>query len=141
MDNIYREIYSALYWADAVPPERLSLTAEKDRELRDLVRRVIDDKAEVLQSQFAVDLRPDAKLLLLTNLHELVTRPVTLRGRLDKDQLKQALESDVQLLINNASQFKKPSIISPGELSAHSILQSLNMVWQQLKLTQLNIWE
>ena len=141
MDNIYREIYSALYWAEAAPPGRLSLPVEKDRELRDLVRRVIDDKAEALQPQFLVDLRPDAKLLLLTNLHELITRPVTIRGRVNDNELKEALEHDVGLLIDNASEFKKPSPDFPGELSAHSILQSLNKVWQQLKLTQLKIWE
>lgn len=82
-----------------------------------------------------VRLRPDGYHFLMINLHQMYDLPLSHpRSYMDQSELKEALSSDVQLILADAREQ------SEGEVSGGDILRSIARLWRDLRINGIDIW-
>jgi hypothetical protein len=104
---------------------------------RDL--RMIEDAITAAQADLGLldRLRPDAKLFLLINLHQMVTRPVAMRRTVSGEQppLDSYVREDVHTILETAKEEARER-----EVSGHAIVVALSRIWEKLRTNQLDVW-
>lgn len=133
MKQIYHEAYSRLYQD---PASALAV-----------VREMIERVDTGLSSNLGLRLRADAKLFLLTNLTEMIAKPIMGGKELETSKLLLAMEDDLQLIatraaercIRDAQLVGGPATMRPAEISAHLIADAVSLSWEDVKVLGL-IW-
>lgn len=92
-------------------------------------------------------LRPDARLFLVVNFHQMISRPLQLGNVLHEDQLLQVIHHDILLVIEDAAnegdqQVNDSPAATPSTdgISAAAILRALARKWKELKLNSIGAW-
>ena len=82
-------------------------------------------------------LRPDARLFLLVNLHQLVVLPLAIAGLppSNDDSFERRLIEDTMIILKSASEHGED-----GEISAAGIVRALSSVLDRLHLKEWRIW-
>jgi hypothetical protein len=81
-------------------------------------------------------LRPDARLFLLVNLHEMIVLPLSASpGRLEGQRLAELLRNDVRTILEAA---REPT--GNNEISGHAVINAISRVWDKLRATELDVW-
>lgn len=117
------------------------LHSKVDRESLVHVRglRIIDDviTETVSDLDLSLRLRPDARLFLLVNCHQMVLLPLAYAERVITEPLpvEQILRHDVRTILASASEMARGE-----EISGHAVIDAVSRVWRQLRATQLNVW-
>lgn len=141
MDKQFREIYREqieLYRGLQVRTEPWFLGAER-RNLRALaiVTEAIEEGASVLPDHLT--LRPDARLFLLINLHQIVTMPLSDRRsptELSSD-VEDGIKSDVKTIIEASTEYAS----NRQEIAASHVVWGLANVLDKLSLRSWRLWE
>jgi hypothetical protein len=100
------------------------------------VRNVIDRAANAAELE-GLPLRPDARLFMLVNLHQLVVLPMT-EGpeQVKPDDLFPRLDADVRrLLLLLREEFREHAAVS-----SHAVLAALATHWSTFHFSGLNVW-
>lgn len=137
MNIEYYRAYENLY-ADYVYEERHPFRPyfPYEYDLIRTIRRAIDRNSDPLEN-----FRSDARYFLLVNFHQMIIRPL-LEVRpysnpiLDPIDFFQAINDDVGTVIQNA----RENASYGGEITGHSMMQSINNLWPQLRTTKFEIW-
>jgi hypothetical protein len=81
-------------------------------------------------------LRPDARLFLFVNTHQMVALPLSYNegARLEQLPVDADIRSDLETIVVAAAD--RPE----SEISSHAVVSALDRVWSNLKTTSLNIW-
>ncbi|HEX8948370.1 MAG TPA: hypothetical protein VF790_05370 [Dissulfurispiraceae bacterium] len=82
-------------------------------------------------------IRPDARLFLLVNLHQMVVLPLSsgVEPGLERADLEATLERDVTTILRNAAERAEGS-----EISAHAILDATADTWRALGVNRFETW-
>lgn len=140
MDKQYYEIYrelSELYRAQmSYPPFPLYLDRESRRALA-IVAEAVEESARVLPE--GQRLRPDARLFLIVNLHQMVAQPLAHPDspvKLD-GEVEEGLKKDAKDILRDASE----SAAGRDEIPASHVLWSTAKVLDKLNLKSWRLWE
>lgn len=144
MRQEFNEIYNNLF-ADYIYESdinRARIIPYGEFELAKMIRRTID------RSDLNGLLRSDARYFLLVNFHHLILRPIIennkYRGTYEPNRniisLEQAIESDIQTIVNESIESYALSNTSDNQISGHQIMGTINRIWTQLKTTSFEIW-
>lgn len=141
MDTNYERIYKRLLsdykarydYFDQPLPRGFSLYDDLD--LFETIQQRIADFKEAQPNQI---LRPDAEYFLLMNFQQMIALPLLLRADPARPYavIRDAVSDDVKLVLRGAVEEAKNR-----EISGHSIVQSLNKRWRDLKTTDFRIWD
>lgn len=141
MHEAFENIFAKqIDWYRAGQVETAGLTnAERARSLRalDFAETAIHRSMEEFQSSY--ELRSDAQLFLLLNLHQVVTMPLADANSptpLDT-QLMEELISDVKMILGASTQFAKDR----KDLAASHIVWGLGQVLNDLHLKSWRLWD
>ena len=141
MDRQFREIYREqieLYRGLQARAEPWPFGIE-ERNLRALaiVTEAIEEGAATLPSN--VTLRPDARLFLLINLHQIVTMPLSDRRSPTElsDRVEGGIKSDVKKIITASIEYASKR----QEIAASHIVWGLANVLNDLSLKSWRLWE
>jgi len=141
MDDIYRDIYSRLYYGSDGGSLRLYTTDQATwlalPGTPGALRRSIDEAELSLATQRRIRLRPDAKFFLFVNLWQMVALPIQLAGRVQASEIEGILSHDINLLLNEASSETKEG----EEVSGHAVLDAFSRSWKRLSLSEFGLWE
>jgi hypothetical protein len=123
-DNVPPQIndtFVALYngYAQRVP--------EEDRERVSKIGDLIDKVADSLD--LSETLRPDAKLYLLVNYHNLLVTPLMQSETMSEEVLFDTLEQDLVLALRRAK--KQADWADRDTISGHLMLSTIDEVWSQ----------
>jgi hypothetical protein len=87
-------------------------------------------------------LRPDAKYFLIINFHFLIVKPLyikkkSIRVLLEElfPDLEEDIKSDISSIVMMAEQESQDS-----EISGHSIMRAIDILWTKLRTTKFEIW-
>ncbi|ROI11892.1 hypothetical protein ACLB6K_24220 (plasmid) [Microcystis aeruginosa FACHB-524] len=157
-NELYQSFFSYLYQDD------------KDSLYSNLARIIDAITEDVPLLNLASRVRPDAKLVLITNFTHLILLPIEISHRRTGDsfdfpyssfeQLMFSIEHDIICILVNASQVSnirhrgKVNIIEPNpytpyheneetynhEISSHDILTSIQQTWSLLLTLRIEIW-
>lgn len=142
MKKEYHQIYEDLYeeyhilqaefersgYFPILPPRRW----ERSR----LIRVVVDACEHAMSRTESRDyMRPDAKHLLLINLHQMVASPIAMSRDMPREELGFLLKHDAEKIIN-AARYRS----NDQEISGHSVISAISEIWDELKSTKLQIW-
>jgi hypothetical protein len=100
--------------------------------------RIVDEalEAAIGEMQLTRRLRPDARHLLLINLHQMITLPLEYPfGYPDEAPLDRELARDIHIILEEARAESRDE-----EISGHDIINSLSRVWDKLSTTSRNVW-
>lgn len=136
--EIYEDLYEEYYvlhteiersrYFPFLPPYR--------RDKRRLIRIALDACEHAMsQTETRDKMRPDAKHLLLINLHQMIALPLAMSRDRNKIEIKEILRKDAETIINVA---KNES--NNEEISGHSIISAISNTWSELKSSHLDIW-
>ena len=158
MKQIYHEAYSRLYeeayasesrpaYAVEGPYESDVYSKEPASAAHAVIREIIEKADAGLSRQMCLRMRADAKLFLVTNLTEMIAKPIIGGGQVGATQLFSLMEKDLQLVTTLAGEQLKQAgqavgrtpTIGPDEVSALLIVETLSRHWQEIKLMGL-IW-
>ena len=141
MDKQFREIYREqieLYRGLQVRNEQWFLGIDQ-RNLRALaiVTEAIEEGEAVLPGD--LKLRPDARLFLLINLHQIVTMPLSDRRSPTELSLEveNGIKSDVKTIINASTKYAS----NRQEIAASHVVWGLANVLNELSLKEWRLWE
>lgn len=141
MDQQFREIYREqieLYRGIQARSEPWFL-ADEQRNLRALaiVIEAIEEGSSVLPAH--IKLRPDARLFLLINLHQIVTLPLSDRRSptVLSNQVEAGIKSDVKAIISASIEYAS----NRNEIAASHIVWGLARVLNELSLKSWRLWE
>lgn len=138
--EIYRDLYDLYLYSVYLPypwspwPESAGLT------VRGLLRSIagaIDDAIYSLGLREKI--RPDAKLVILVNLHQLVVLPITHRDTPSPqiiERLPTMLAQDTRLIFTKAKGLAGDNQEITGRIMFKAVLE----VWAELALTHIDIW-
>ena len=122
---IYQELYQRYSQGEPV----------QDRRLARLAVSIIEDTSGELE--LTEQLRPDALLLLLVNLDQLILLPLTHpRSNVSIEQLESDLRNDVRLVLTAAWEENRGE-----EISSNDVLRAMQSVWGELKSLEANVWD
>jgi hypothetical protein len=129
----FYEIYGDLY---NTYPERLG-GAESDTpyEIEEIIDSTIDRR------DLSERVRPDARLFLLTNFHQLITLPLVYSGR-SREEVFDRVSNDTLTILDRAVDVAR---LGAGEedgyeLSARTMLEAVHESWPQLQATMSLLW-
>ena len=81
-------------------------------------------------------LRPDARLFLLLNIHQMVALPLSYEvGRENPVNLDSVLRTDLSTILQAAREESKE-----GEISGHNVINAISSTWEKLQISKLEIW-
>jgi len=82
-------------------------------------------------------LRPDARLFLFVNLHQMIALPLAYAQavQLEVRPVDSMIRDDVRTVLEAAATESKED-----EISGHAVLTALNNVWGKLRTVELNVW-
>lgn len=134
MNSIFYEIYTELRFSYLYLFQRQFINSfdysRAEEELTLLNRQIIE-----IEESMEVSLRPDAKLLLLSNFHLMILIPLNHRfaGK-DSRNLMEDINSDLRRIIERARAEQN------RELSGGAILRAITDLWNDLRVNATNIW-
>lgn len=148
MKDEFRNIYSNLfsdYYNEFNNPNRL-FYRDFEYDLLIQTRRAIDkfehSKLETLP------IRSDAKYFLALNFHHMIIKPILeyikfrhapLAGNMSK--LSNEVENDISQILNaSIERLDTEGEEKRTEVSAHLIMEVIDDMWEELKLTRFEIW-
>ena len=140
MDPEFREIYSEqIEWYS-----RTLLHSERwwpDFELRTLAIATEAIEEAVRTLPYDLSLRPDARLFLLINLHQIVTMPLAdRRSPIDLSvEVENGIKSDVKMILNASIEYAAES--RRREIAASHVVWGLASVLNELSLKSWRLWE
>jgi hypothetical protein len=128
--ELYRgiQVHRESWWAD---------TEQSNLRALAIVTEAIEEALTVLPNGLSI--RPDAKLFLLINLHQLVTMPLSDR-RSPTDlsvEVENGIKSDVKMIINASVEFSSKR----KEIAASHVVWGLAKVLDKLSLKSWRLWE
>jgi len=145
MDEEYYQIYREMYETYSLPGlpgpffsyrGRFLRNSRRQGELRSAVTKIkgaIDGYAE---TRDGFGIRPDAKYFLIVNFVQVILVPIiAARDSMSTDQLLEDAAADIKVVLDEAAKGS-----DEREMSSHDIIQSINNVWYQLKLTDALLW-
>lgn len=104
--------------------------------------RMIESEITDIELGGNIRLRADAKLFLLTNFHQMIIKPILLasisrqiRPLFHREELIHMVRDDVRKIIKYSREYSKDE-----EISGHSIMRTIDKMWNELKTAQLDIW-
>lgn len=107
------------------------------QDVRDL--RIVDDAIteEVADMGLVRTLRPDARLFLLVNLHQMLALPLAYTEvvRREHGMLDAIVRSDVRTILNATLEESRGE-----EISGHAVLNAVSRVWRRLRATEIDVW-
>jgi hypothetical protein len=82
-------------------------------------------------------LRPDARLFLLVNIHQMLVLPLAYaeRLRLARLPVNEIVRDDVRTILKAAREESNEE-----EISGHAVVNAVSRVWRQLRSTELEVW-
>jgi len=134
----YEDLYEEYHILQAeFERSRYFLTLQRRLWDRDRLIRVVIDACERAMSRTETRdyMRPDAKHLLLINLHQMIALPMAMSGDTSRAELDFILKNDAEAIINAARNRS-----TDQEISGHSIISAIAEIWGELKSTRLQIW-
>ncbi len=87
-------------------------------------------------------LRPDAKYFLIVNFLFLIIKPLTQQNRRNRallEELFPGLEEDIMYDISSIVLLAEKES-KDAEISGHSIMRSIDILWTKLRTTKFEIW-
>ena len=136
--EIYEDLYEEYYVLQAeFERSRYFPIQTTPRRSRSRLIRVVLDACEhaMARTETRDAMRPDAKHLLLINLHQMIASPIALSGGRYKMPIQEILRNDAELIIRAA----KESAYNE-EISGHAIISAISNIWEKLKSSRLEIW-
>jgi hypothetical protein len=143
--EIYRELYD-IYRFNQSDPEyfgrRIGLFRKRRlppfADMRTV--RMIDNAIIEAQGELGLGdrVRPDARLFLLVNLHQMVALPVAgVSGRYREPQsrVEEYVRQDVRDILEAAKEESKDA-----EVSGHAVVGALARIWEKLQINKLEVW-
>lgn len=138
--EIYRDVQD-VYRAYSFPAAPFFATWHKRDWLRygRTVRLVVEAIDEALvETEPSRPLRPDAKHFLLVNFHQMIVLPLVhpAAGEFSEDDIRQAIQDDVRLILRNALE-------EPGEseeVSGGAVVQAVAKTWSELRINSFEVW-
>ena len=115
---IYRDLYERYV--------REHSGEEAPRQLLSEITGAIDRAAAYLQ--LGERFRPDARLFLLINLHQMVLLPLA-RASAIPPEFRDSLNEDVQAILRRALEN------GGREISGHAVLKAVDQLWKVLRMT------
>ncbi len=104
--------------------------------------RMIENEIEDFEIDSKIRLRGDAKFFLLTNFHQMILRPLllaTISRQIDqpfhREELLHMVRNDVRTIIDY---FREEN--NCEEISGHSIMRTVDKMWEQLNSSRFEIW-
>jgi len=136
--DVYRDLYE-IYRISQYDLEyqRLPRRFPPIFDMRNL--RTVEDgiNAAVRELPPGRDLRPDARLFLFINAHQMVTLPLSYAegARLEHLPVDNAIRSDLRTIVQEAD-----TESDQAEITGHAIISALDRSWKKLRTTELNVW-
>jgi hypothetical protein len=87
-------------------------------------------------------LRPDAKLFLLNNFHQMIVKPLINDYNFEMEdinisKMKQECEEDVEVILNKSIEEIE---YHENEISGHLIMRIMDRLWRGLNMTRMEVW-
>lgn len=141
MHEIYRLLYSD-YTETPFSPDLGS--PSRDRPVRDGVLPRITAMIEDAERRTKAPhrLRPDARLFLVVNFHQMVSRPLQLGNVLPDEQLLQLIHHDLRIVVEDAANEDDADAVTPSRdgISAAAVVRAIARRWKELKLNGIGVW-
>jgi hypothetical protein len=142
MDERYRPIYEAIYTRRIAAPLGDEDQAGYVWQFRlappdARFGRTIDTAISRAEERLGASLREDAKALLAVNFSDLVVLPLVAGGS-DLQELQRDVRTDIAMLVSEATAEQDRG---RSEITGHSIIDSLNRNWGNLRVSRFNLWE
>jgi hypothetical protein len=151
MKSIYLGIYQLLYklyysvhpYQEAIDTwvQRYTGEGELFRLSKD-IRAMIDNKASDLEIEEA--LRPDARLFLLLNLHQMIATPFLFRKSETDEKNIERLKDDIRFDIENILQEVKEKTgqakFETNEIGTRDMMKIFSSKWDNLRISRLDLW-
>jgi hypothetical protein len=137
--DIYKELYEiyrvSQYERGYFPPPYRRLMSPRFDILA--FRRIEDAITDTLgELRLVRQLRPDARLFLLLNIHQMVALPLSYEVTPESESnLDSALREDLSTILQAASEESKE-----GEISGHNVINAISRTWEKLQISKLEIW-
>jgi len=110
--------------------------------LQDEFMRMTENELDELEVEGNFSLRGDAKLFLLTNFHQMIIRPILLasisrqiRPLFHREELLTMVRDDLRTIVKFSREYSNGE-----EISGHSIMRTIDKIWEKLKSSKLDIW-
>jgi hypothetical protein len=103
--------------------------------------KIVNDALENAIRDTGVErkLRPDARLFLLVNVHNMVVLPLSFAGEMPPQRVTiEMLSEDLRLILKDAS--ARAEQLQEEEISGHMVLNVLSEVWGKLRITEWQLW-
>lgn len=150
MNPLFYQVYGELtehYRRTAAPPAGWHEIWQRRSEVAQLDLLAMQLAAEAVDGAIAAHdlhrrLRPDARHLLLTNVHQMIVLPL-LAPATDRDPrellngFRQDLLHDVSVVLGRAA---AQTGYEDGEISGHAVIAALADTWSELKTVLANVW-
>ena len=109
------------------------------RRLRPDVRLVTEAIDAVLREMgLEQRLRPDARLFLVVNVHQMVVLPLSYTAHMPpRDLLKDMIRDDIRSVLQVAISSERRD---QREVSGHAVVNALSQVWEKLRITEFQLW-
>ena len=135
-DGIYRSLSEKYANQDAEDEGALAALPRQQKVTAKELVRLIDDAVKKLD----VPLRPDARHFLMTNLSEMVIKPVAAANDSRDNQMiaKHKIQKDVERILRHSQNGVEGR--KDEEVSAHGILRSVAALWDKLLINAAGIW-
>lgn len=131
--NNYRNVYVRYFDRDDFL-QRFKFGDFRFNHIDAILKAIIDFEYEIRES--GVNVRDDAKCLLLLNFDQMVFRPLELKyGR---EKLIEDIYTDVQSILREAYETVKRE--EKEEISSHQVLKAGVKVWEKLKTFLQDSW-
>lgn len=105
-------------------------------DIRDI--RIVEDAINetVADMGLARILRPDAKLFLLVNLHQMLALPLAYveGSRRERVAIDEIIRADLRTILHSAREGSRE------EISGHAVVNAISRVWGQLRATEIDVW-
>lgn len=137
--EIYGHYPVPMWWPERWP-ERMPITFRADEILR-RIKSSVDRGVE--RANLSNRLRPDARLFLLVNFHQLFLLPLYyVRGWSGEyEEYVNAVDPDIDLILKEADKSaRKAGYEEKPEITGRHILDAVHNLWKELRLNRFEIW-
>jgi hypothetical protein len=137
--NPLRSVYYPIY-EDLYTKHSSGMPEPKEAELADRTREVIE--GVIAAKGFSDKMRPDAKLFLLSNLHQSFVTPLVKAQKLSEDEILGYLHSDTETILRKAEKIavERAEGQEDAVVSGHIALDALSQSWDEMDLAKPEIW-
>jgi hypothetical protein len=140
MDPEFKKIYQELFDSYRAGPVNGELSDEQRSRMKDslaLVGDIIESELPTIN----LPLRPDARLFLIVNIHQIIALPLSHPDSPTEfsDEVKDELRSDIRDILQSAK--KESENRNREEVAASHVLWGISKILDKLKLKSWRIWE